>query len=92
MNFEGEVLQRLTAIETRLGENGHGKRLHDLEAWTKANPDVPGRLTRVEEYVADHPVECPLKNRRMDIKFLIGIIVGTAGLVKGLDVLIGWLT
>ncbi len=91
-DFEAEVLQRLTVIETKLGPNGLATRVEDLEEWVKANPDVPVRLSNIEDWAKSHPVVCPLENRRRDFLHVLAIIVGTAATIKGLDVVIGWLT
>lgn len=69
--FQGEVLQRLTKIETKL-DNGIVQEMRELREWTQA-------------WMTGHPPKCPLVERKKTYIVPVSVAVLTAVALKIVD-------
>lgn len=72
--FQGEVLQRLTKIETKL-DNGLVHEMRELKEWTQA-------------WMSVHPQKCPLVERKKTYVVPVVVAVLTAVTLKVIDLVV----
>lgn len=86
-DYQSEVLQRLTRLETKF-DDGINEKIESIDEWIKARPQVvDDKLEAIHEWIEARPKVCPIIERKTVWTRPVALIVLTAAAVKLFDVL-----